>query len=991
MNWQLVVQMAEAMANAASIPSSLEIITLIKKVNPTKLRLSESDRVRGYEAKAKLQNLLLENYGKAFYLAPHPYCERITLIKHMALPSIDACHADLNSLSVKALDSVDIPVPKLRNKKVAKKSRQVKAAADAAPGCPPKEALKNAQRLIEEFEYAQAEAVLTGIRIASGDDLAILEKAVRMLALEMGGYERAIETMLAQPKQILKEKSIRELLALTYHQNGMLPEARVIFDSFHPHELGKEALYAYADLSFKDGRLSHAFNLMEMADEMEGYVAVAVGLRKDVETGMLAEAEPLVQRALTALGLGDSALANSLAREVLEYYPKHQRAREIVALLGSDKEATEIAGLWEQYSSAQRSEEKIDLLTRLLEHDKQDKERLRTLIAEEKACQKNQLVGARLRDLRRLADQADWPACYPILHWLSAQKDYGDEYREACTISPYFAVLYRNRQLRMLPERTSKQLWLDFVKAKSSLLSGEQGCFESMEAIKEYFLPYPEFRVDYLMLLEMEQKRARREIGMLLQQAEDDAGNDGRPDRSINEIRKKMAVLPAEERCEYGRRLELLLSRQPRFPKENDPVQAYREALLIGNACKAASLRARTDDPATLEAIDAEIGEMFRIEASEITIAISDDLPFEPSSAAKLTWHASTDRHLLFWENETTLVIVNPDASTATRFVSERFKYLFLSDAISERDTFLFLNRRDATAWRAELSAGKGAFTATFDLMEKLMPDTETLILGVYLSSDKTADYYVNMGYRDGATPGMFFKRRLGVKNGASHCVQLGDNLQLYSGRASSEPDLFIVGGEDDTRIYNQHLKLVDGVSMTPEIWEVDAANGHIYYFYSHQLKRVNFLFENRVEFENSSACYFFKKHKVLGLCPDLDTVMVSFRERAAFSNYRTGMVSDSFVYGSVVCTRPARKYYCYDYCSESRKITLRDITRAIGTLLEWEEFDPDLDGERGDDWLAKMYRQIYFGYQPEPVDDDGVSETDGGEGVPPAPPSAPQ
>jgi hypothetical protein len=46
------------------VPSSLEIITLIKRINPTRLLLSETDRERGYQLKNRLQNLLLEHRQK---------------------------------------------------------------------------------------------------------------------------------------------------------------------------------------------------------------------------------------------------------------------------------------------------------------------------------------------------------------------------------------------------------------------------------------------------------------------------------------------------------------------------------------------------------------------------------------------------------------------------------------------------------------------------------------------------------------------------------------------------------------------------------------------------------------------------------------------------------------------------------------------------------------------------------------------------------------
>ena len=974
MNWQLDLQSAETMANASCIPSSLEIITLIKRVNPTKLCLSESDRERGYQAKTKLQNLLLENYGEVFHLAPHPYSERIILIKHAALPSIDACHADLNSLSAKALEAVAAPALKPHSRKEGRQSRQGKAATDAASDCSPKEALRIAQQRLEEYDYAEAEAILTRIRIAAGEELAILEKTVRMLAQEMGAYEQAIETLLAQPKQILKEKTIRELLALTYHQNGMVPEARAIFDSLHPCDLGKEALYAYADLSFKDGNFSQAFNLIGMADEQDGYVAVAAGLRKDIEAGMLAEAEPVLQRALSALDGGDHALGDSLAREVLEYYPNHRKAREIVALVGSAKEAAEIAGLWESFALAEKSEEKIDLLTRLLERERHDKEGIRRLIAEERADQKKKLVDGRLRDLRTCVDRDDWPACHAILHWLAAQKDHREEYREACSMSPYFSVLRGNRQLRMLNEKASRELWLEFVKVKSSLQSRQKGSFEIMDGIKEYFLPYPEFRDDYLMLVGIEQERARGEIRDLLRRIEAAAGGGSQNDQAFGDVRRAMAVLPVEERCEYGRRLEVLSARRQPVRSEKDPTQMYRKARLIGDEGKAASLRARTGDPASLDKIDEEISELFRIDSQAVALAMSDDLPVELYREPSLVFHASTDRHLIFKEDEGALVIANLVNMTATRYASEHFKNVVFSDAIPDKETFLFLDTVDATAWRAELSGGRGVFTATFCLMEKLANEYEEIV-AVYLSSDKVTECYVNFADWNESRTGRFAKEKIDRKKGEHDVIRFAAQPEVRTRRALSEPDMFIVGARDDTGIYNKNLKLLDGRVVTSDIWEVDPANCHIYYFHSHQLNRVDFQFDNSVDFPYSPACGFFNKHKVQGLCPALETAMVGFKEKAVFYNYVTNMVSTPFRSGNVVCNRPARRYYSFDYRKESRELILRDIDAEIGTLLKWEAFDLMDDKWRDDDWFARTQKRIYLGDQHEPEPEEIAAE----------------
>lgn len=977
MSWQLDMRSAEAMANASRIPSSLEIITLIKKVNPTKLLLSESDRERGYEVKGKLQNLLLENYGEAFYLAPHPFSENVILIKHKALPSIDACHADLKSLSLKALEVVAEAASKTPENKAAKRPRK-DDKQEATGGCSPREALTNALKLLEEYEYAGAEALLAGIRITAVDQLATLEKAARLLVEELGAYERAIETLLAQPRQIIREKSIRELLALTYYHNGMLPEARALFDSVHPDEFGKNALFAYADLSFKDGNLSHAYNLLGMADQMEGYVTGAARLRKDIEASMQAEAEPVLQRALAAWDRGEVTVADSLAREALEHYPLHRKARKIVAQIGSSRLTHEIAELWEKFALAVKREEKNDLLGRLLDRDKDNKERIKELMAEEKESQKKELVDRRVDDLRRLADEANWKECYAILHWLSGQEGCCEQYREACSISAYFSVLYRNRRLRMLPARASEELWLDFVKAKSSLQSGRQkGCFEIMEGIKQYFEAYPEFSEDYLMLLRIEQERAREEIPRLLLKIEAEACSVSQANRVFACIRKTMAVLPAEERSEFGRMMEARLALLKPDHTEDVLLEAYLDALLSGNAPRAALLREDFSDKTPLEKIDAEIADLFRIESQPVTLTLSDDLPVDLSSEPPLIWSSSTDRHIVFIEELGSIVIVNLEQMTATRFTSANFKCLLMCDAIPDKDTFLFRELEQAldTVWRAELSSGRSAFTAVFGLQEKFSLKEGDFIAGIYLSSEKATDYYVNVINKEASTPGKMMKQRLGNKNGGGESIRIDNQPRLHSWRASSQPDRFIIGAEDETLMCNRSLKSEVGVTMTPEIWAVDEACGHIYYFYSCMLKRVDFQFENYEEFPQSCCSFFMRKHVKLGLCPAEDTVMVGLRGKSAFYNYRSNKISNPFRRGRVICTTPARKWYCFDYCKNSLELTLRDITSEIGALLEWEEAKWE-DSDQADE----LHKQVYFGYQ---ATEEEESQAPGGGGPP--------
>ena len=72
MDWETEVKAAEHLLHSAVVPSSEQIITSIKRVNPTRLCLPVPDKERGYEIKNRLQNLLLENYGEVFHLVPLP-------------------------------------------------------------------------------------------------------------------------------------------------------------------------------------------------------------------------------------------------------------------------------------------------------------------------------------------------------------------------------------------------------------------------------------------------------------------------------------------------------------------------------------------------------------------------------------------------------------------------------------------------------------------------------------------------------------------------------------------------------------------------------------------------------------------------------------------------------------------------------------------------------------------------------------------------------
>ncbi|WP_136513867.1 tetratricopeptide repeat protein [Geomonas edaphica] len=972
MTWELHVAEAENLLSSSRLPSSTELISLIKRVNPTRLQLHDEDRKRGYRLKNALQNLLLENYGEAFHLAPHPCAPDIVLIKHNTLPSIDACHAVMGVFSENALRTVAVPEAKPQTKSPRKD--KVTAETPASP----MDVVRQAQRLLDEFDYSQAERLLCDIRIENNRHLPALLRAATMLLQDMGAYTAAIRTLLAQPRAVLRDTAVRELIALAYHRNGMPQEARALFDGLHAVDLGKNALCAYADISFKDGNLAHAWHLLKEADEKEGFIVEHAALMSSVETAMRREAQPWVQRAEEALTLNDMEQAEAQSREALGRCPSLQRPREIIAMAAAKREAEKLAALWRRLEMSEPGPKRLELLETLQEHDTKAQERIAGLIAAEKAAIKRYQVESKLETLRKEAETRKWQECYDIIEWLSRQDDHSEAYREACGVSPYFSVLHQNRRLQKVSGKSAREAWLRFVEAKSAFETGKlEGCFEIMEEIRDYFGHCPEFAEPYRMMLEREQEAARSEIALLLEQAQSEHADAVRIGTIFNRIRKRMSVLPEEERNAHLKTMRERQSLLETEPDGDELVSAYAVCRLFGNLQRASLLREHIADETSLKKVEDEVGELFKIERSGLTLNFSNDMPVDLTSEPALAYRGSTDRHI-FLTGMKYFILVDLHEMSATRFDSIYLTGGHLVDALPAKGIFLFRGITETNyVVRAELTASKWAITALFDVSEAFLLEEGATVVDIYLSSDRETDYYLNIKYEDGSRPGKMGRMRVRSRNGMADTVQIKDEPVIYSKRLSSAPDRFIIGATDETRICTRNLTYDFIMGMTPDIWEVDEENRHIYYFYSHILKRVDFKFDDYTEFPESPGCFFFKmNHRILGVSPTTNTVMIAFKQKAALYDFGTNELSVPFPFSAIVSTRPARKWYCFDYSEERRELTLKDVTREVRSLLAWKPLPLGGGRKRTAEEVQEAYGMLYFGYTCEDPPEDAEGET---------------
>lgn len=946
MQWENYVSASESILSSLQAPSSLEIITLIKKVNPTRLTLSETDRERGYQLKNRLQSLLLEHYGDTFHLIPHPASPNIILIKHRVLPSIDACHADLASLSSKAIEMVETsaalhPAIKELKRNRGKGSRET-GRRNTGVALSPREALKKARALLEEYDYAAAEELLAGLH--SSDDLRVLLRAAAILLHEIGAYQRCIDTLLSVPKNLLRNRDIREMLAVAYHHNGSLPEARAILDELYPAELGLEALFAYADIAFRDGNLSAALELVNIARGKEGFFSGLDSLQKEIEAAMSTQAEPVVQKARAALRSAAIGEARQLAREALDLYPNCQQAREIISAIEARNDEAQLAELWARLENEPTGERRTALLVTLLKRDKERRDTLKKLLAEEKERQRRRLFDEQLESLRSLVLQECWPECYDGVTFLMRQPEFLERADEVLSLSPFFPVLHDNKRLHCTSDRSAKDLWLRFVKVKIAYAAGNSaGCFETFEELRPWFNSCPEFKEDYLVLLQREQEKARTEIAALLAQSEAPECPVGEVQRVHGCLRRRMSLLPVEERRELVRAMETRLAGLIPEQDPAPPLDEYREALQIGNSEKAAYLRQEITDTVAREAVEAEIAETFHIDWEPLTLEVSDDLPIDLITPPPLVLSFLAGHRILLEDGCDTYVMIDFPAKAACRMTSPVFGKTTPLDS-TQKGSFLFMEGKgeDKSAerlWRAELSVERAAFTANFDTRRWFEVEDGFCVADVNLSSERDTDYFVLIKQDEGRSPAKMLRKRLAPK-ATIQTLQIGNLNELKMFRWGSCPDHFIVGGEGEFRHVNRNLSLQASLRSTPNIYKLDGQNGYVYGVEDYRLTQRGSKLELIKAYEDGPCFGMFDPGRVHGISFQTDTALMVLGDgKQAFYNLSNNKFSSKIRVGRVIPSQQDGKWYCFDYSRKDRKLWLRDVTRYIHTELEWREF----------------------------------------------------
>lgn len=720
----------------------------------------------------------------------------------------------------------------------------------------------------------------------------------------------------------------------------MIPEARAIFDSTHPADLGKGALYAYADISFKDGNLSLAFHLLRLADEKDGFVTAFAGLRKEIERCMLAEAESVFPKAAAAFERGAIADASMLVHEALRHYPNFVPARELAASIEAMKAAADIDRLWDSYRLSTISEERLDALAGLLERDKGNREKVKSLISDEKIRQKNDLVENRLSTLGVCAEQGKWSECFDTIQRLARQEEHQEHYRKAVSFSPLFSVLHQNKRLERLPQQSAKDIWLSFIEAKSRLRLGrDRKCFDIMQKIRPFFRSYPQFSEEYDTLLATEQTRAAEEISHLLAQARADSCTLPEATAIFATLRRRMAALPPEERARHNRYMEERL--QQLLPRKGDDtlLEEYREALMLGSETRALLLREGIADAKALAAIDAEIKDLFTIHAEPVTVSLSETMEVDRKRGnPPLGRGDSTDRHVILNVEVNIIILLDLHDMTANRLSSPVFEKLCLYDAIPDRHEFLF--REESTGnrfWRAILSASENRFTSTFELAPEVWPGENIEVGEVFLSSSRDNEFYCHLAAGEDKKKHRLEKVQIGTKISAVKRYDLNGQVLKEMLKASSAPDKFLMTTDSHLTMVTNNLGCSVTIPESTTLFGVDKRDRLIYLAHNVRLSLVTFELRQQKILWDSFTISFYSHGSTLGICPETETAQIALDGSVGiFYNLTNNKFSNQFDLNSIICTRVPSRWYYLEYEQDSGAIKLKDITHRLDDIFEW-------------------------------------------------------
>ena len=397
------------------------------------------------------------------------------------------------------------------------------------------------------------------MEIINKADLPSFLRAVSILRDEIGSYDTALELLLALPDDLINMQ-IKEMIANLFWLNNRLIDAKGLFEECNIHELTKESVYRYASLLHKMSESRAAYDMLKLAESLEGYIGEIKALRRDVNTVLKAKAEPYFIKARTAFDQNRFEASEAEARDALSICPEYEDARELLKLLRGLRNEDEIEALWTEYSESSEPSSRLTILKKLMIKDRQRGNEVVRLIKEAVEEEKQLQIRHAVTEIIYHLESENNEAAFDRLFLLLKEGTINDSMQSLGHEYPHVKAVLDNESLLALRQSEARDAWLSYIELTNISITEEMNRAEQL--LKNAFSGFhndTSYQKIKNMFDETAREIARKQVEDIFSQLESDDMNIDNAEKLCSLIRKESNVLSQHENKRNRMRCEEIL------------------------------------------------------------------------------------------------------------------------------------------------------------------------------------------------------------------------------------------------------------------------------------------------------------------------------------------------------------------------------------------------------------------------------------------------
>jgi len=337
-------ELEDILAGRVSV-TALELIRLIRRVNPTNKDIAQREAEKRYGIKAQLQSLFINKFKNNLQVIPDPNDERLVSLKLKHFDE-NACHAVVSELDDPARswvqmemnletiqdsefqNSTSVPSGMEESKSTAKTiNTQMPLKQEVYSS---DELLVLGAKALEVYDYHACEDFLSRAFSISQGALPAAQALFEFLVDYLAAYERVIELWDSLAKESRKDSRVSAKLALALARSGRIEEALACLDlSRDPSAMEVYVLGCEYYISQNAPDESERLCKILSSSRDHPFASETRALFERIEQLRIDQMNPMEKGMLNHWQKGFHDLANSLAEKILEKIPGHRTAKKI--------------------------------------------------------------------------------------------------------------------------------------------------------------------------------------------------------------------------------------------------------------------------------------------------------------------------------------------------------------------------------------------------------------------------------------------------------------------------------------------------------------------------------------------------------------------------------------------------------------------------------------------------------------------------------------